>query len=170
MELESMSMKSLLALHNGISNKPAGPKSFATKTKLIARIEQLATDQNLNLAAFRQPQESEVATALAQPRAEASEAPEVTKKKSQGKGIGLLAREILMDPAGYPHATVAEMVNAQIPGAATTAKSVRWYACDMRKHGIKVPPRKNSHPAYLNEKDSKEWLQGLQVTQPSQEP
>lgn len=102
-----------------------------------------------------------------QPRAEAPEAPEAAKKKPQGKGIGILAREILMDPAGYPHATVAEMVNAQVPGAAATAKSVRWYACDIRKQGVNLPQRKTSHPAYLNRKDSIEWLQGLKATSPA---
>lgn len=166
-DMEQMSMKALLALHNDIADAPAGPKTFSTKSKLIDRIKAIAEVKNLDLDSSRQPQSLEAATELAQPRAESSEEPKVTKKKSQGKGIGLLAREILMDPAGYPHATVAEMVNTQIEGATATAKSIRWYACDMRKQGIDVPPRKISHPAYLNKKDSIEWLQGLKVISPS---
>ncbi|WP_161945003.1 hypothetical protein [Xanthomonas nasturtii] len=42
-------------------------------------------------------------------------------------------REIPIDPASFPYALVAEMVNAQIEGATATAKSVRWYANDMRR-------------------------------------
>lgn len=161
--MEQMSMKALLALHNDIADAPAGPKTFSTKSKLIDRIKAIAEAKGLDLDSSRQPRSLKAATELAQPRAESSEAPEAARKKPIGKGIGLLAREILLDPAGYPHATVAEMVNAQIPGASATAKSVRWYACDMRKHGIEVPPRKNSHPAYLNEKDSKEWLASVHM-------
>jgi hypothetical protein len=33
------------------------------------------------------------------------------------------------------------MVNGQIDGAQATAKSVRWYACRMRKEGAEVPER-----------------------------
>lgn len=51
------------------------------------------------------------------------------------------ARELLMDPAGYPHGVIAEMVNARIEGAQASAKSVRWYAHDMRKKGTTVPER-----------------------------
>ena len=49
-----------------------------------------------------------------------------------------------MDPAGYPHAVIAEMVNAQIEGAQASAKSVRWYAHDMRKKGAAVPERQRA--------------------------
>ena len=62
-------------------------------------------------------------------------------KQPNGKGIGRLARELLLDPAGFPHGVIAEMVNAQIEGAQASAKSVRWYAHDMRKKGATVPER-----------------------------
>ena len=42
MKLEEMPTKELLALHNRIADKPAGPKTFATRAKLVARIEQIA--------------------------------------------------------------------------------------------------------------------------------
>lgn len=80
----------------------------------------------------------------AQPQADAVEtadAPTETEKKPSGKGIGRLARELLMDPAGFPHGVIAEMINAQIEGAQASAKSVRWYAHDMRKKGTAVPER-----------------------------
>jgi hypothetical protein len=38
MNLEDMPSKELLALHNRIADKPAGPKTFATRSKLVARI------------------------------------------------------------------------------------------------------------------------------------
>ena len=42
MKLEDMPTKELLALHNRIADKPAGPKTFSTRAKLVARIEQIA--------------------------------------------------------------------------------------------------------------------------------
>ena len=45
MKLEEMPTKELLDLHNRIADKPAGPKTFATRTKLVARIEQIAADK-----------------------------------------------------------------------------------------------------------------------------
>lgn len=166
MKLQEMSTKSLLALHNAIADKPAGPKTFATKAKLIARIEQIAAAGSIDLASFGQGAEPEV-TEQRQPQAEAAEAPTETEKKPSGKGIGRLARQLLMDPAGYPHALIAEMVNAQIEGAQATAKSVRWYAHDMRKKGIEVPPRQKVHAAEMNEEESAEWLATVAVVEPA---
>ena len=141
MTLEQMSMKDLLALHNRIADKPAGPKTFATRAKLVARIEQIAADKNIDLSSSGQPKKPKVTAKRAEPKAEATETPEATEKKPRGLGVGALARAILMDPAGYPHALVADMVNAQIEGAQASAKSVRWYAHEMRKKGAAVPER-----------------------------
>ena len=144
MNLQEMSTKDLLALHNQIADKAAGPKTFATRGKLLDRIESVAAAKSIDLASFGQPKAAEVTEPRAQPQAdvtEATEAPTETEKKPSGKGIGRLARELLMDPAGYPHGVIAEMVNAQIEGAQASAKSVRWYAHDMRKKGAAVPER-----------------------------
>ena len=144
MNLQEMSTKDLLALHNQIADKAAGPKTFATRGKLLDRIGSIIEAKNIDLASFGQPQAAEVTEPHAQPQAditEATEAPTETEKKPSGKGIGRLARELLMDPAGYPHGVIAEMVNAQIEGAQASAKSVRWYAHDMRKKGAAVPER-----------------------------
>lgn len=166
MKLEEMPTKELLTLHNRIADKLAGPKTFATRTKLVARIEQIAAAKNLDLASFGQPKKPKAARECAEPKADAAEAPEATEKKPQGKGIGALARAILMDPVGHPHALIAEMVNAQIKGAAATAKSVRWYANDMRKRGVEVPPRRKHHPAYMDEEQSADALSTVQVVEP----
>lgn len=153
MKLDQMSMKDLLALHNEIADKAAGPKTFSTRGKLVARIEQIVADKNIDVASFGRPQQPEAAGPSAQQQADAVGSPEVAKtidlvpepvaeKASRGKGVGALARQLLMDPAGTPHAEIAAEVNRQIAGAQATDKSVRWYAHDMRKKGIEVPPRK----------------------------
>lgn len=163
MKLEEMPTKDLLALHNRIADKPAGPKTFATRTKLVARIEQVAADKNIDLASFGQPKKPKATAQRAEPKAEVTEAPEAAEKKPRGLGVGALARAILMDPAGHPHALIAEMVNAQIEGAAATAKSVRWYANDMRRKGVEVPPRQKHHTAYMDEEQSAEALASVRV-------
>lgn len=163
MKLEDMPTKELLALHNRIADKPAGPKTFATRAKLVARIEQVAAAKNIDLAASGQPKKPKATAKRTQPKADAVEASEATEKKSHGKGIGALARAILMDPAGYPHGLIAAMVNAQVDGAACTDKSVRWYANDMRKRGVEVPPRQKQHPADMNQEQSAEALRTVRV-------
>ena len=167
MKLEDMPTKELLALHNRIADKPAGPKTFATRSKLVARIEQIAADKNIDLSSSGQPKKPKATAQRAEPKAEATEASEAAEKKPRGLGVGSLARAILMDPAGHPHALIAEMVNAQIAGAAATAKSVRWYANDMRKKGIEVPPRQKHHPADMDEEQSAEALSTVRVVEPA---
>ncbi|MDN7447320.1 hypothetical protein QZM03_08200 [Burkholderia multivorans] len=170
MTLEEMSMKDLLTLHNKIADKPAGPKTFATRGKLVARIETIATGKNIDVASFGRPQQPEAAASSTQPQAEAIESqnaqPE-TVKAPRGKGIGALARQLLMDPAGYPHRLIAAMVNAQLDGAQATDKSVRWYANDMRKKGIEVPPRQKAHPADMNAEQSAEAMKTVRVVEPA---
>lgn len=167
MKLEEMPTKELLALHNRIADKPAGPKTFATRAKLVARIEQVAADKNIDLSSSGQPKKPKATAQRAEPKAEATEAPDATEKKPRGLGVGALARAILMDPAGFPHALVADMVNAQIEGAAATSKSVRWYANDMRKKGVEVPPRQKHHPADMDEEQSAEALSTVRVVAPA---
>ena len=72
MNLQEMSTKSLLALHNAIADEPAGPKTFATKAQLIARIERIAAAGSIDLASFGQSTEPEVTEQRAQPQAEAA--------------------------------------------------------------------------------------------------
>lgn len=168
MKLEDMSMKDLLVLHNKIALKPAGPKTFATRGKLVARIEAIAADQNINFASFGRPQTPEAAVPSTQPQADAIESPDAqpeTVQAMRGKGIGALARQILMDPAGYPHRLIATMVNAQLDGAQATDKSVRWYANDMRKKGIEVPPRQKAHPADMDAEQSAEAMKTVRVVE-----
>ena len=168
MKLEEMSMKDLLVLHNKIADKPAGAKTFATRGKLVARIEAIAANQNIDVASFGRPQMPKAAVPSTQPQADAIESPDAqpeTVQSIRGKGIGALARQILMDPAGYPHRLIAAMVNAQLDGAQATDKSVRWYANDMRKKGIEVPPRQKAHPADMDKEQSVEAMKTVRVVE-----
>jgi hypothetical protein len=167
MKLEEKSMKELLELHNKIADTPAGPKSFATKAKLLARIASIAEAKGINDGpppdlADSEPQTDTDATARA---AEATGAAQAQEKR--GLGVGELARMLLMDPLGLPHAVIAGLVNAQIAGAAATDKSVRWYAAKMRKDGIEVPARAKHFPAFMDEKQSKDWLKTITVAKPA---
>src|SRR5690606_41865452 len=84
MKLEEMPIKDLLALHNRIADKPAGPKTFATRAKLIARIEQIAADKDIDLSSSGQPKKPKAAARRAEPKAPAAEAPEAAEKKPRG--------------------------------------------------------------------------------------
>lgn len=165
MKLEDMPTKELLALHNRIADKPAGPKTFATRGKLVARIEQIADAKSIDLVSFGQPKKHKAIAKRAQPKADVVETSEATEKKPRGLGVGALARQLLLDPAGYPHRLIAAMVNAQVDGAAATDKSVRWYANDMRKKGLDVPPRQKHHPAYMDEQESADALSTVAVVE-----
>lgn len=147
MSLESKSMKELLALHNELAPKPAGPKTFSTKAKLLDRIRAL---QATHAASKKSPSTN--------PKAEPRKQPSKT-----GRGVGELARELLLDPRGYPHALIAAVVSNEIEGAACTANSVRWYANQMRKKGVEVPERARVFPAEMNERQSVEWLRTVKL-------
>lgn len=166
MKLDDMSSKELLALHNQIADKLAGTKTFSTRAKLIDRIKSIAKAKNISLDALGQPKKHKAKAADSTPSAETAESPKPTGKK-RGSGVGELARQLLLHPAGYPHALIAEMVNQQIEGARATAKSVRWYACDMRKMGIDVPERATVHAAETDAEKSSAWLWGVKVVEPA---
>lgn len=167
MKLEHKSTKELLALHNQIADKPAGPKTFATRVKLITRIEEIAGTKRIDLASYVSSEVTAAADTSPQSNRAAETADVPKTPKRSGMGIGELARVLIMDPTGYPHTLIAAIVNAQIPGATSTAKSVRWYASKMRKEGLTVPPRGAVFPAEMDEKQSTEWLKTARVVDDS---
>lgn len=143
MNLQDLSTKDLLALHNKIADKPAGPKTFSTKVKLASRIQVIIADQHIDLAALWPLGASKVTGLDGRSQSDVAEtldAPEC-EKIQRGKGIGALARQLLLDPKGHPHKLIATLVNEQLDGARATDKSIRWYANDMRKRGFDVPSR-----------------------------
>lgn len=95
MTLEELHTKDLLALHNRIAYKPAGPKTFATRAKLVARIEQIAAAKDTDLAASGQPKKPKATAKRAEPKAGFAETPEATEEKPLSLGVGALARAIL---------------------------------------------------------------------------
>ncbi len=121
-------MKELLALHNAIAGVRAGHKTFSTKPKPLARVRALAESKGIELAGYHLPGTAGASSQAS--RMDVSEwlaeaAAEPTKSEKLGLGIGELARVLLMDPAGYPHALIATMVNSRIEAATATHKSVR---------------------------------------------
>lgn len=95
MNLQEMTMRDLLDLHNRVADEAAGPKTFSTRGKLVARIEQIAEAKSIDLASFGQPKATKVTEPHAQQQADAAEtteAPAEAEKKPSGLGIGRLAR------------------------------------------------------------------------------
>lgn len=171
MKLEEMSMAMLLDLHNSIAEKAAGPKTFATRSKMIARIEQIAAAKGIDLDSLGRRQDAEVKKAVSRPTSRSAEqrtaAPETKKKR--GNGVGKLARRLLLDAEAFPYALIADMVNAAIPGSTATDKSVRWYASKMRKEGLDVPARRHirdDHIWITDSETAKQWLRGISVVTP----
>ncbi|MDD5276238.1 MAG: hypothetical protein PHR16_09165 [Methylovulum sp.] len=167
MAYEEMSMKNLLELHNKLCpDNPANPKTFATKDKLIARIEHInatsiiLVDSSID-GEFRilgHKKKTEATEEHIEQRLEVVEdelaAPETPKKavkkakkskplaepKLKGPTIKSVAEKLILDPAGYPYKAIVEMVKAEIE-CNTTIGCVSWYANKLRKAGIEVPER-----------------------------
>ena len=119
MNLADQSIKQLLQLHNALTPKPAGPKTFRRRADLIARIEALRA---------------------ARPPEPQAPVPQFALPDTRGL-VGRLARRVLADSSGTPYEDVAMFVNHFVPGARATAKSVAWYASRMRREGTDVPKR-----------------------------
>lgn len=60
-----------------------------------------------------------------------------SKTKSEPKGVGKLARDLLLKHRDWSHQRIADEVNAAL-GSKASAASVAWYAAKMRKDGLKV--------------------------------
>ena len=132
MKLEDMLTKDLLVLHNELVEKPAGPKSFKTKTDLIARIRKLQPVQE----ATRQPETHKAEPSTKAKATSAADAP----KEARKPGVGERAKKLILE-TGLPYDAIADQINGEIVGAKATKASVSWYASKMRKAGIEVPPR-----------------------------
>lgn len=62
----------------------------------------------------------------------------------RGKGIGATAEALILDHPDWTYSAVAAEVNRRIEGAKASEKSVRWYACRMRRRGDAVPLRRKA--------------------------
>jgi hypothetical protein len=135
MKLEDMTTKALLAMHNELTDKPAGPKSFKTKTDLIARIRKRQPRQ----VAPRRPARPEKTKAEPTRKAKATSTADAPKKP-RGPGVGERAKHLILTTA-LPYDAIAERINGEIDGAKATKASVSWYASKMRNDGVEVPTR-----------------------------
>jgi hypothetical protein len=57
-------------------------------------------------------------------------------QRARGRGIGELARELIVTHPDWSYQRIADEVNERIDGARTSANSVRWYSNAMRREGI----------------------------------
>lgn len=113
----------LKTVANGCTAAEAA-SSLAKATELVAKYGFVHTE-------FRWPPEPSTEMAAPSPK----ESPKASTG-GRGKGIGVLARAMIIDHPDWKYAAIAKAVNQAIEGAATTEKSVRWYAHQMRKAGI----------------------------------
>jgi hypothetical protein len=64
------------------------------------------------------------------------EAVQEPSRRARGRGIGTLARELILEHPDWTYGQIAEEVNSRIEGARSTPNSVRWYSNAMRREGI----------------------------------
>jgi len=130
-ELNSLTSAQLAETHNSIladlqaldlmtDRKPAGPKTFSTKKKAIARITKL----NTLLAKAKKP----------------------TKTKKPARGvIKQFCEKLLLvedeDGIGMTYESIMESLHNTHPTAKTTVGCLRWYATKLREAGQIVPDR-----------------------------
>jgi hypothetical protein len=63
--------------------------------------------------------------------------------KPEPKGVGRLARELLLKHRDWSHQRIADEVNSTL-GSKASAASVAWYAAKMRKEGLEVSRVRNA--------------------------
>lgn len=123
-----------------VASEPVAAPQTGRTRKALTVVEQAAASAP-KPAKVTQPKQAEevVAPAPTKPT-RGKKAPALVEQAPaapvRGMGIGALARKLLLEHPDWTHAQVAELVNATIPGAQSSEKSMRWYACDMRKKGI----------------------------------
>jgi hypothetical protein len=121
----------LKTMANGCTAAEAA-SSLAKATELVAKYGFVHTE-------FRWPPEPSTVMAAPSPKD-----PTKASTGGRGKGIGVLARAMIIDHPDWKYAAIAKAVNQAIEGAATTEKSVRWYAHQMRKSGL--DPQRQRRP------------------------
>lgn len=95
MKLEHMPTKELLDLHNRVAEKPAVPKTFATRGKLVARMEQVAAEQEHRPHFARAAEKSKATAQRAEPKADVVEAAEGARESLMARAS---ARSHARDP------------------------------------------------------------------------
>jgi hypothetical protein len=108
-----------------------GPSEAAAA---LATARELADRYDFAPDDFRWPVTANIDCELEAPTNATDLVPE-PPKAARGRGIGMLARQLIIDRRGWTYAQIASEVNARIDGARSTAQSVRWYSNAMRREG-----------------------------------
>jgi hypothetical protein len=104
------------------------------------KAEELVAKYKLDPGSFRWPSRPSTAFGSARSGPGASK-PSQAAASSRGRGIGRLAKRLILEHPDWTYRRIAEEVNAQIEGARASEKSVRWYASTMRKRGVDMRKR-----------------------------
>lgn len=105
------------------------------------KAEELVSKYGIEPGSFWWPQKPFTASDAAMSAPKSSKPPR-SSGVSRGLGVGKFAEQLIVERPEWTHAEIADEVNRLIEGAKATAKSVRWYASRMRKHGEEVPNRR----------------------------
>jgi len=142
--LEEWSMKDLLDFYNRlVPDKPATPKTFATRGKLADRVNHiLATSPEIiaQMAAEEEWYQAEQAKATEQHIEQCLEVIEDVPPTPKKPTVRDIAERLILDPAGFPYKVIVDMVNTEIE-CNITVGCVSWYANKLRKAGVDVPAR-----------------------------
>lgn len=107
----------------------------------LEKAEELVAKYELDPGQFRWPPRPSTIFGSATSGPSASKPPRAAGS-GRGKGIGAMAEALIAEHPDWTYSAVAAEVNRRIDGARTSDKSVRWYACRMRRRGDAVPLRR----------------------------
>jgi hypothetical protein len=110
----------------------------------LATAHDLAKRYGFALHEFRWPVMPEIGAELVAPTTKLDVSPG-PPKAAWGRGIGMLARQLIIEHPDWTYARIASEVNTRIEGASTTAHSVRWYSNAMRREGLIGTERQRGH-------------------------
>jgi hypothetical protein len=113
------------------------------------KAEELVAKYKLDPGAFRWPPKPSTKFGSATSALKPSKPPRAAAS-SRGRGIGRLARSLIVERPDWTYRRIADEVNARIEGATASEKSVRWYASKMRKRGEAMPERQRKQASAVS--------------------
>lgn len=127
-ELKSMKMNQLVQLHNNLNPKKAATmKTFNSKAKAIARINELA--------AANEKVEKEAGIAQGPKK----DAPSVGRIAGKGKIGRFICAHLTQDEKVMSHKAILDALKETYPNSRTSIGCVSWYASKLRAAGIELP-------------------------------
>lgn len=104
------------------------------------KAEELVAKYQPDPGTFRWPSRPSTASGSATSVPKSSKPPRAAAS-SRGRGIGRLARSLIVERPDWTYRRIADEVNARIDGAHASEKSVRWYSHQMRRSGVEGTKR-----------------------------